>query len=137
MKRIGIEGYRDFLARRDGEADLLVDADENALANMLGQLIDNAVNFTQTGGHIRVGAARHNKVVRFVVADNGPGVSADDLLRIQRPFEQAGRSMTDHTNGAGLGLPLAQGLAELHGGKLTIASVLGEGFTATLELPAA
>ena len=121
----------------DGEADLLVDADENALANMLGQLIDNAVNFTQTGGHIRVGAARHNKVVRFVVADNGPGVSADDLLRIQRPFEQAGRSMTDHTNGAGLGLPLAQGLAELHGGKLTIASVLGEGFTATLELPAA
>ena len=121
----------------DGEADLLFDADENALANMLGQLIDNAVNFTQTGGHIRVGAARHNKVVRFVVADNGPGVSADDLFRIQRPFEQAGRSMTDHTNGAGLGLPLAQGLAELHGGKLTIASVLGEGFTATLELPAA
>lgn len=121
----------------DGESDLLVDADENALANILGQLIENAVNFTQDGGCIRVSAVRESDSVRFVVADNGPGVSAEDLLRIQRPFEQAGRSMTDHTNGAGLGLPLAQGLAELHGGKLVVASILGEGFTATLDLPAA
>jgi signal transduction histidine kinase len=45
--------------------------------------------------------------------------------------------MTDHTHGAGLGLPLAQGLAELHGGRLAIASVPGDGFTATLDIPAA
>ena len=121
----------------DCETDLLVDADENALANILGQLIENAVNFTQDGGQVRVGATRQKNVVRFIVADNGPGVGAEDLLRIQRPFEQAGRSMTDHTHGAGLGLPLAQGLAELHGGRLTVASVLGEGFTATLDIPAA
>jgi signal transduction histidine kinase len=121
----------------DCEADLLVDADETALANIIGQLIENAVNFTQNGGHIHVSAIRKGDVVCFVIADNGPGVSAEDLLRIQRPFEQAGRSMTDHAHGAGLGLPLAQGLAELHGGKLTIASVLGEGFTATLDIPAA
>ena len=121
----------------DCEADLLVDADENALAGIIGQLIENAVNFTQNGGRVRIDAARKNNVIRFVVADNGPGVNAEDLQRIQRPFEQAGRSMTDHTQGAGLGLPLAQGLAELHGGRLTIASVLGEGFTATLDIPAA
>jgi len=120
-----------------GESDLLVDADENALANILGQLIDNAVNFTQAGGEVRLSAVRNGRRVRFVVADNGPGVSAEDMQRIQRPFEQSGRSMTDHANGAGLGLPLAQGLAELHGGNLTIASVLGDGFTATLEIPAA
>ncbi|MGN6147089.1 MAG: sensor histidine kinase, partial [Rhizomicrobium sp.] len=121
----------------DCEADLLVDADENALGGMLGQLIENAVSFTQEGGHVRISAARNGKHIRFIVADNGPGVSADDLLRIQQPFEQAGRNMTDHTNGAGLGLPLAQGLAELHGGKLTVASIYGEGFTATLDIPAA
>lgn len=121
----------------DCGADLLVDADENALANIIGQLVENAVNFTHAGGYIRISAARHANLVRFVVADNGPGVSAEDLFRIQRPFEQAGRSMTDHAHGAGLGLPLAQGLAELHGGKLTIASVPGEGFTATLDIPAA
>jgi PAS domain S-box-containing protein len=121
----------------DCETDLLVDADENALNGMIGQLIENAVTFTQDGGHIRVSAAREGRIIRFVVADNGPGVAPEDLERIQQPFEQAGRGITDHTQGAGLGLPLAQGLAELHGGKLTIASVFGEGFIATLNIPAA
>ncbi|MGN6515037.1 MAG: PAS-domain containing protein [Rhizomicrobium sp.] len=121
----------------DCETDLLVDADESALATMLGQLIDNAVTFTQAGGHIHVTAQRNGRLIRFVVADDGPGVAPQDLARIQQPFEQAGRGTADHTHGAGLGLPLVQGLAELHGGKLTIASVPGEGFTATVELPAA
>lgn len=119
------------------ESDLMVDADENALNGMIGQLIENAVTFTQSGGQIRLSAARDGNVVQFVVADNGPGVAPEDLLRIQQPFEQAGRGTTDHTQGAGLGLPWTQGLAELHGGKLTIASIFGEGFTATLHLPAA
>ena len=121
----------------DCETDLMVDADETALSGMIGQLIDNAITFTQSGGHVRVSAVRESGMIRFVVADNGPGVAPDDLQRIQQPFEQAGRGITDHTQGAGLGLPLAQGLAELHGGKLTLASVFGEGFTASLELPAA
>lgn len=121
----------------DCETDLLVDADEAALATMIGQLVDNAITFTQSGGHVRVTAQRNNRAIRFVVADNGPGVAPENLSRIQQPFEQAGRTTTDHSHGAGLGLPLVQALAELHGGKLTIASVLGEGFTATLELPAA
>ncbi|MBS0274287.1 MAG: PAS-domain containing protein [Proteobacteria bacterium] len=121
----------------DCETDLMVDADENALNGMIGQLIENAITFTQSGGHVRVSAARQHGIIRFVVADNGPGVPPEDLHRIQQPFEQAGRGITDHTQGAGLGLPLAQGLAELHGGKLTVASVFGEGFTARLELPSA
>ncbi|HEY4125513.1 MAG TPA: HAMP domain-containing sensor histidine kinase, partial [Rhizomicrobium sp.] len=118
------------------EADLLVDADENALSGIIGQLIENAVTFTQDGGEVRVSAARNGGVIRFVIADNGPGVAPEDLQRIQQPFEQAGRGMTDHTHGAGLGLPLAQGLAELHGGALTVESVSGEGFTARLDIPA-
>jgi signal transduction histidine kinase len=121
----------------DCETDLMVDADENALNGMIGQLIENAITFTQKGGHVRVSASRQNGAICFVIADNGPGVAPEDLQRIQQPFEQAGRGITDHTQGAGLGLPLAQGLAELHGGKLIVASVFGEGFTARLELPAA
>jgi PAS domain S-box-containing protein len=120
----------------DCATDLLVDADENALNGIIGQLIENAVTFTQDGGHVRVSAAREGGVIRFMVVDNGPGVAPEDLQRIQQPFEQAGRGMADHTHGAGLGLPLAQGLAELHGGALTIESVFGEGFTARLDIPA-
>jgi signal transduction histidine kinase len=93
------------------------------------------VNFTQGGGRVCLSAVRANGAVRVVVSDNGPGVAPQDLDRIMEPFEQAARGIAEHAQGAGLGLPLAKALAELHGGTLTIASTHGEGFTATLELP--
>ena len=73
----------------------------------------------------------------ITVSDNGPGVPAEDISRILRPFEQAGRTTTDHAAGAGLGLTLVKAFADLHGGKLRIDSVPGKGFIATLDLPAA
>jgi two-component system cell cycle sensor histidine kinase PleC len=117
------------------EPDLMVTADENAFGSIVGQLVDNAVNFTQGGGRVCLSAVRANGAVRVVVSDNGPGVAPQDLDRIMEPFEQAARGIAEHAQGAGLGLPLAKALAELHGGTLTIASTHGEGFTATLELP--
>ena len=118
------------------EGNLMIEADENALNNMIGQLVENAVTFTQNGGEVRVSAVRGDGVVRITIADNGPGVMAGDMARIQEPFEQVGRGTAEHTQGAGLGLPLVRGLAEIHGGKLSLDSVAGEGFRAMLELPA-
>ncbi len=118
------------------EGDLIIEADETALNNMIGQLVENAVTFTQNGGEVRVSAERGDGVVRITIADNGPGVLPGDMARIQEPFEQVGRGIAEHAHGAGLGLPLVKGLAEIHGGTLSIASVSGEGFTATLQLPA-
>ncbi len=104
---------------------------------MIGQLVENAVTFTKEGGHVRLRAERGMGVVRFTVSDNGPGVAADDLKRIQEPFEQVGRGTSDHTKGAGLGLATARtrGLAELQDGTFEIASAPGQGFTAIVELP--
>lgn len=116
---------------------VMADADENALRQMLGQLIDNALSFTPAGGAIELRAACAGPRVRLIVADNGPGVAQADLPRILEPFEQVGRAMNEHQGGAGLGLTLAKALAELHGGTLLIESVEGQGFTALLELPAA
>lgn len=118
-------------------AGVIVDADENALRGMLAQLIDNAINFTQPGGKVELMVNRSGPRVRFVVSDNGPGVEPEDLDRILEPFEQVGRTTSDHQGGAGLGLTLAKSLAELHGGSLAVQSVPGHGFTAMLELPAA
>ncbi|HEY1961907.1 MAG TPA: PAS-domain containing protein [Rhizomicrobium sp.] len=117
------------------EPDLMLMADEHALGNIVGQLVDNAVSFTHAGGEVRISAARDGGIVRITVADNGPGVAAEDIQRILEPFEQASRSIHDHAQGGGLGLPLAKALAELHGGSLSIASTPGQGFTATVELP--
>ncbi|HVT23511.1 MAG TPA: PAS-domain containing protein [Rhizomicrobium sp.] len=118
-------------------AGVIVDADENALRAMLAQLIDNAINFTQSSGKIELMVNRSGPRVRFVVSDNGPGVEPEDLERILEPFEQVGRGTSDHQGGAGLGLTLAKSLAELHGGSLAVQSVPGQGFTAMLELPGA
>jgi two-component system cell cycle sensor histidine kinase PleC len=83
-------------------------------------------------------AARHRHVVRLTVSDNGPGVAAEDLARILGPFEQsAPHRSTQHAYGAGLGLTLVKEIAELHGGTLSIASGSSQGFTASIDLPAA
>ena len=121
----------------DCECDLLVDADEQALSIMIGQLVENAVAFTQEGGRVELSVTCDSGVAVFSVSDNGPGVAAEDLARVQEPFEQIGRGTSDHVKGAGLGLPLVRGLAELHGGAFRVESVHGAGFTARLELPLA
>jgi PAS domain S-box-containing protein len=121
----------------DCESDLMISADENGLATMIGHLVENAVGFTQPGGKVDLSVTRDGGVAVFVIADNGPGVAAENLQRIQEPFEQIGRSTSDHVKGGGLGLPLVRGLAELHGGRFSIESVHGESFTARLELPLA
>ena len=71
------------------------------------------------------------------VHDNGRGVPAEDLARIQEPFEHGGRGEgAHHTQGAGLGLTLIKAFAGLHGGRLELSSGNGDGFTARLILPA-
>jgi cell cycle sensor histidine kinase DivJ len=127
---------RDITLESSAAPDLALNADESALAAMLSQLLDNALSFTPRGGTVRLGAARADGVVRVSVSDDGPGVAADDIARILRPFEQGGRGTSDHTAGAGLGLTLVKALAELHGGALEIESAPGAGFAATIVLPA-
>jgi signal transduction histidine kinase len=119
----------------NGGPGLMIDADEIAYNAMLGNLVENAVNFTQAGGMVRLDAQSSGGAVRLTVADNGPGVPEEDLARILEPFEQGGRGTADHPAGAGLGLTLVKAYCELHGGTLTLKSGTGKGFTATVTLP--
>jgi len=121
----------------DCPVGLMVDADENAFTAMTHHLIENAVSFTQEGGAVRLAVTKADGKIKVVVRDNGPGVAQGDLERILRPFEQGGRTTTDHAAGAGLGLTLVKAFSELHGGALVVESTQGEGFTAIIELPAA
>jgi signal transduction histidine kinase len=115
---------------------LMIEADESVLGGMINALIDNAVTFTQKGGHIRLSVMRQGQDIRIAIADNGPGVAPEDLGRILQPFEHAGK-VADHAKGAGLGLTLVKAFAELHGGRFEIESLSGEGFAASITLPAA
>jgi signal transduction histidine kinase len=72
----------------------------------------------------------------IVATDNGIGIAPDDIERVMEPFGQADSHLNRKYEGTGLGLPLARGLAELHGGKLTLESRLNVGTTVTVRLPA-
>ena len=109
-------------------------ADPRALRTALANLLSNAVTFSPEGGEIRVVARAGFSTVSVTVEDDGEGVDPADLPRLLRPFEQGENALTRSTDGAGLGLPIVQLLAQALGGSLTLASAPGQGFKATLML---
>jgi len=110
-------------------------ADKRACKQMLLNVIANAIKFTDPGGWVRVSAGQVGENVELSVADNGIGIAKQDLPKLGNPFVQANNSYDRSYDGAGLGLSVVKGLARLHGGRLELASVLGEGTIATIVLP--
>ena len=115
-------------------ADLVIEADRKALERILTTFMRNAVKFAPDGGAIEVGAEAIADQVYFYVQDNGPGIAAEDIARLGRPFEQ-GDMMADGMKGSGLGLAIANSLVELHGGTLRLGSRKGQGAVAVVALP--
>jgi cell cycle sensor histidine kinase DivJ len=110
-------------------------ADKRALKQILINLISNAVKFTKPGGKVTVRAGLNGEELTVAVTDTGIGIDAADLPRLGAPFFQCGSAYDRPFEGTGLGLSVVKGLVELHGGRLEIASRLGEGTTVTVRLP--
>jgi cell cycle sensor histidine kinase DivJ len=94
------------------------------------------VKFTEAGGRVSVVARLERNHFVIEVSDNGIGISAADLPRIGTPFLQADANYDRRYEGTGLGLSVVKGLVALHGGSLSITSVLGRGTTVSIRLPA-
>ena len=117
-------------------AALIVDADRGQLQRAFGHLIENAVKFTPERGIVRVTAEDPfdgSLVVR--VTDTGMGIPRDDIPRLFTRFFRAGNAHSAAVPGANLGLSIAKGIIEAHGGEIEIASQLGQGTTVTVVLP--
>ena len=109
-------------------------ADQRAVKQILINLLSNGVKYTPPGGEVRI-TAEVGRGVEIVVADTGTGISAADLARLGRPFEQVENAEVRAKEGTGLGLALVKSLAALHGGEAELSSVLGEGTRVTVRLP--
>jgi signal transduction histidine kinase len=109
-----------------GEHDRLVQVFEN--------LIGNAIKFTAAGGWITVGAASNDQEVVFWVADSGSGIEPSNVPHVFDRFWQATKG---DRRGAGLGLPIAKGIVEAHGGHIWVESTLGQGSTFFFSIPRA
>ena len=110
-------------------------ADGEKVRQILINLLSNAAKFTPPGGTIRTGWSVGEDTVRIRVADTGPGIPADRLEEVFKPFVQGDPALTRTRHGTGLGLSISRELARGMGGDLTVESVVGRGSTFQLELP--
>ena len=110
-------------------------ADERAVRQIVLNLLSNAIKFTGHGGKVVIGGRVERGEFLLSVVDSGIGIAECDLKKIGNPFFQAHASYDRPYEGSGLGLSVVKGLIELHGGRIDIASRLGEGTKVTMRLP--
>src|SRR5450432_619021 len=110
-----------------------IDCDPVLLRRALDNLLDNAAKYSDAPVTLEV--VPNGKAISFAVVDKGIGMSAEDLERAGTPFWRSDVSRTRKTGGVGLGLALARRIARAHGGDVFLASKLGQGTTARLEIP--
>jgi len=115
-----------------------VDGDATRLSQVIGNLLQNAAKFTPAGGQVVVGVRAAEGRSEVFVRDTGVGMEPDQVERMFEPFAQAERSLARTKGGLGLGLALAKGLVELHGGTVRAHSEgLGRGAEFRVSLPGA
>ena len=104
------------------------------MRQILLNLLSNAIKFTPANGTVKVSVRLdHYRQLHFVVADSGIGIAEQDIPTALAVFGQVHRNQSHE--GTGLGLPLCKMFAELHGGKLQLTSVVGEGTTVRVIFP--
>ena len=120
----------------DIDKSVTVLADNVRLEQMLVNLIDNAIKFNRVGGSVTVTHRRHEEMDVISVIDAGEGIMPEHLGRIFERFYRVDRARSREIGGTGLGLAIVKHLARLHGGEVSVRSVLSEGTTFQIELPA-
>ncbi|HET8785728.1 MAG TPA: HAMP domain-containing sensor histidine kinase, partial [Candidatus Limnocylindrales bacterium] len=115
-------------------ADAAVHCDADRVVQVLGNLIGNALKFTPEGGRIAIDVVSNGGDVRFSVADTGRGIPPDHLPHVFDRYWQSRGSA--RTRGTGLGLTIARGIVEAHGGRIWAESVVGQGSVFRFTLPA-
>jgi PAS domain S-box-containing protein len=119
-------------------APIELDADPTRLAQVFGNLLSNACRYTPSGGHIALDARVDGGELEVTVRDDGIGIAAEHLPRLFQMFAQVESAGSRAQGGLGIGLALAKGLVELHGGSISARSAgLGSGSEFTVRLPLA
>jgi signal transduction histidine kinase len=108
--------------------------DERRLAQVLLNLVGNAIKFTEAG-EVAIEASQSDGLFRIAVRDSGPGIAAADQAKIFEEFQQVDNTPTRQKGGTGLGLAISKRIVEMHGGRILVDSERGKGATFTIRLP--
>jgi signal transduction histidine kinase len=112
-----------------------VRGDKQKLMELVGNLLDNSVKYSPTGGSIEVTLSTRNRGFVISVTDTGAGIGSEDLPRVFERFYRGQNSRTRHVRGSGLGLSICKWIAEAHGGRIEVRSLIGKGSTFAVWLP--
>ena len=115
--------------------DEAVMADIDALSQVFGNLVENAMKYGKAGGRVRVGARERDAMIEFYVQDFGPGIAYEHLPRIFERFYRVDKARSRESGGTGLGLAIAKHIVHAHGGDIRCESELGFGATFLFRLP--
>ncbi|WP_176442352.1 hybrid sensor histidine kinase/response regulator [Noviherbaspirillum humi] len=132
-----IESRRHALDLRLPAHDICIEGDQARLAQVVGNLLNNAAKYTPEHGRIALEACQDGDDAVISVADDGIGIAQESLPAIFEMFNQVGKTQDSSYGGLGIGLNLVRQLVELHGGTATAASAgIGRGSTFVIRLPA-
>ena len=130
----GVSPLHPLVLQQTAEAPLLVRCDSTRIAQVLNNLLNNAIKYSPQGGQVRVGLTSTPEAVWVAVTDSGVGIPAEERESIFEPFRRS--SNTQGTiPGVGLGLAVARRIVEAHGGYIEVQSQLGAGTTFRFTLP--
>jgi two-component system sensor histidine kinase SenX3 len=116
--------------------DIWIRGDERQLVSAVGNLVENAVKYSQSGDVVQIRARVDDNAVEIMVADQGVGIPTRDLDRAFERFYRVDKARSRETGGTGLGLSIVRHVATNHGGDVLVSSQEGEGSTFVLRLPA-
>jgi heavy metal sensor kinase len=119
----------------DVPPDLEMAGDRTRLRQVIANLLDNAIKYTQRSGHVAVSARPQKDAVAIEVSDDGPGIPRDEQSRIFDRLYRGDRSRSER--GLGLGLSLVRAVVRAHGGEVSVRSTPGQGATFRIDLPGA
>lgn len=131
-----LAGERRITVAGDGDPDAIIDADETLASMLICNLLDNALRYSDTGGHVRWSVKRQTHHVILDISDSGPGIPAKDQ---QSVFERFHRLPSSHgASGAGLGLSIVGKIAGLYNAEISLAdSTAGRGLRVSVRFPSA
>ena len=112
-----------------------IKGDEISLRRLFFNIIDNAIKFTPQNGRIKIDIKYKKRKAIVSISDTGMGIAEKDIPKLFDKFFRANKEKNRYTSGSGLGLPIAQSIAELHKANITVNSTLGKGSTFIVTLP--
>jgi signal transduction histidine kinase len=125
----------DIIVDTDPSGWPVLEGDPVKLKQVFVNLIGNAIKFTPPGGRVTISSITDATALRIQIRDTGIGIRAEDIPLVVQPFYRVNSVLDGRHQGAGLGLPFAKSVIELHGGSLGIESEVGLGTTVTISLP--